>query len=262
MQIAPSGRRTPGARSLHSGRAVAALTLLATVAWGTPVAAQIGATEYSARRDALLERVDRGVVIAFGARQVTNHWPPFYQIPSLRYLTGFQEPDAVLVMVRDSLHASSTLFVERPDARRALYDGERASANLTEAAIGIPGRYSDELEHYVDSLAATGMPLYSVSDFQSNEFSARDSTSTGRLFLRRIQAAHPDLEIREVNGWVDELRARKSEAEQALLRKAAEISSRAVEAAMAAIEPGVTENEIQALIEYEFRTRGADRPGY
>jgi Xaa-Pro aminopeptidase len=243
-------------------RALMLVTLLGPATFGASASAQIPDAEYAARRDALLERVNRGAIVAFGARQVTNHWPPFYQVPAFRYLTGFLEPDAVLVMVRDGARTASTLFVERPDARRALYDGERASVEAVERAMGIQGRYSDDLEHYLDSLATAGMPLYSIADFQSNEFSARDSTSTGRLFLRRIQAAHPGLEIREVNGWVDELRARKSEAEQALLQTSAEISSRAVETAMKAIQPGVTENEIQALIEYEFRTRGADRPGY
>ena len=241
---------------------IAALVVIAVGTIAHPVGAQVTIEEHEARRSALMNNVDRGVFVAFGARQVTNHWPSFYQLPAFRYLTGFLEPDATLIMVRDGAVHHTTLFVPRPDARRALYDGETAAVADLEAHIGIPGRYREDLDAYVDSLASTGLPFYSIADYQSNEFSARDSTSAGRLYLRRVRESHPRLEVREVNAWVDALRAKKSPAEKVLLERAAAISSDAVEAAMRAIRPGVTENEIQAVIEYEFRSRGADRPGY
>ena len=54
----------------------------------------------------------------------------------------------------------------------------------------------------------------------------------------------------------------KSAAELALIRKAAEITVAAQREAMRAIEPGMNEFEVQALIEYTFRRRGADRPSF
>lgn len=226
-------------------------------------AAQIPVEEYAARRQALSARIDSGVVVAFGGAYPVNHWPPFYQKPAFRYLTGFLQSDAAFVLVKRA-HGSvtSTLFVARPDPRRALYDGERSTPAEAAAELGLSVRLIQELEGFVDSLVQGGLPVYSIGDYQANEFSAADSLTAGRAFVTALEARHPGLGVPEVNGWVDELRARKSPAEQAVVRRAADVSSRAHEAAMRAIRPGVRENEIQAVMEAEYRRLGADRPGY
>jgi Xaa-Pro aminopeptidase len=165
-------------------------------------------------------------------------------------------------MVKRGESVTSTLFVARPDARTALYDGDRVTAEDVSGSLGLSARYADELPAFVDSLLATGAPLYSVADFQSNEYSASDSLTAGRAFVRGVQSRQPGLRVREINGLVDGLRAKKSEAEVSLLRVAVDISSRAHEAAMRAIRPGIRENEIQAVMEAEYRRLGADSPGY
>jgi Xaa-Pro aminopeptidase len=234
----------------------------ALLAIAQPSSAQISADEYAARRDALVARIDSGVVIAFGGRDPVRHWPPFYQLPAFRYLTGFLQSDAALVMVHRGGTFSSLLFVAEPDARAALYDGERATLEDVSAEFGLEARYSDGLSAYVDSVVSPGLPVYSVADYQANEFSTRDSLSAGRTFVRNLVARQPGLRVTEINAWVDQLRARKSEAETELLKTAADISSRGHEAAMRAIRPGIGENEIQAVMEAEFRRLGADAPSY
>jgi Xaa-Pro aminopeptidase len=238
---------------------VGVLFLFVTAA---PLGAQVPVGEYAARREALASRVDRGVFIAFGGQEPVRHWPPFYQLPAFRYLTGFLQSNAALVMVREDGHTTSTLFVARPDARRALYDGERLTLEAVSGELGLPARYSEEMSAYVDSLLTGRLPVYSVADYQANEFSARDSLTVGRTFTRSLQQRYPGLEVAEVNRWVDQLRAKKSPAEVALLKRAADVSSRAHEAAMRAIRPGIRENEIQAVMEAEYRRLGADAPGY
>lgn len=244
---------------MRSCRALLVVFLVAPV---SPLAGQITLGEYAARRDALASRLGDGVVVAFGGRAPVRHWPPFYQLPAFRYLTGFLESDAAFVMVARGGNETSTLFLARPDARTALYNGERATTESVRESTGLSARYTDELPAFVDGLLAAGLPLYSVGDFQSNEFSAADSLTPGRLFARRVQAGRPGLRVQEVNGLIDQLRANKSEAEVSLLRTAVEISSRAHEAAMRAIRPGIRESEIQAVMEAEYRRLGADSPGY
>ena len=238
------------------------LTVIFLLASASPLAGQIPIGEYAARRAALASRIGDGVVVAFGGREPVRHWPPFYQLPAFRYLTGFLESDAAFVLATRGEKVMSTLFLARPDARTALFNGERVTAEGVSQNLGLSARYADELPAFVDSLLATGLPLYSVADFQSNEYSTSDSLTAGRAFVRRVQARRPGLRAREINQLVDELRAKKSEAEVSLLRTAVEISSRAHEAAMRAIRPGIRENEIQAVMEAEYRKLGADSPGY
>jgi len=228
----------------------------------SPLAAQISNAEYAARRAALAERVESGVFIAFGGREPVRHWPPFYQLPAFRYLTGFLQSDAAFVMVKQDGHTTETLFVARPNARSALYDGERLTLEDVTESLGLHARYSEDFEAYVDDLVGERLQVYAVADFQANEFSVRDSLTAGRNFARNLEARHPGLSVLEINDWVDQLRAKKSEAEIELLKKAAEVSSRAHEDAMRAIRPGVRENEIQAVIEATYRRLGADSPSY
>ena len=238
------------------------LTVIFLLASASPLAGQIPTAEYAARRAALASRIGDGVVVAFGGREPVRHWPPFYQLPAFRYLTGFLESDAAFVLTTRGGDVVSTLFIARPNARTALYNGERVTAEAVSESVGLSARYADELPAFVDSLLASGLPLYSVACFQSNEFSASDSLTAGRAFVRRVQAKRPGLRAREINQLVDELRAKKSEAEVSLLTTAIEISSRAHEAAMRAIRPGIRENEIQAVMEAEYRKLGADSRGY
>lgn len=238
------------------------LAWLALLVLAPSVEAQITSEEYAARRAALVERMGDGVVIAFGGREPVRHWPPFYQRPAFRYLTGFLESNAAFVMVRQDGRTTSTLFVERGNARTALYNGERATLDEISERLGLEARYGSELRRHVESLIDEGLTVYSVADFQSNEYSAPDSLTAGRNFVRSLVATHPGLAVTEINRWVDELRAKKSDAEIALLKTAADLSSRAHEAAMRAIHPGIRENEIQAVMEAEYRKLGADAPGY
>lgn len=243
-------------------RSFRTLAWLALIVLAPSLEAQITSEEYAARRVALAERMGDGVVIAFGGREPVRHWPPFYQHPAFRYLTGFLESNAAFVMVRQNGRTTSTIFVEKGNARTALYNGVRATLEEISERLGLEARYNDELGEYVESMISRGLPIFSVPDVQSNEYSASDSLTAGRNFIRSLIAAHPGLRVEERSRWVDELRAKKSDAEIALLKTAADMSSRAHEAAMRAIRPGIRESEIQAVMEAEYRKLGADSPGY
>jgi Xaa-Pro aminopeptidase len=113
----------------------------------------------------------------------------------------------------------------------------------------------------VDSLASSGLPFYVLSDFADEDFAQQDSLTRGRLFMRGIAARHAGLEVREAHQLVNRLRARKSPAEVALLRRAAEISSEGHRDALKIAEPA-KEYELQAALEHTFTRLGGARPAY
>ncbi len=224
-------------------------------------AAQVPEREFAARRDSLAKRVDSGVVIAFGGRNPVTDFDTFRQLPAFHYLTNFDEPDAAFVMVARNGVGASTLFITPADPRRAFYYGFRPDSASVRRDHGLLARRSSALSAYVDSLAAAGYPIYTVDDFEDADFASADSLTRGKVFVRALAARHPGLVIRNAHPIVDELRGRKSEAEIALLKKAAQISSEGHRAAMLTPQPQ-HEYELQASLEYAFRRLGASRPAY
>jgi Xaa-Pro aminopeptidase len=225
------------------------------------LAAQIPEREFAARRDSLAKRIDSGVVIAFGGRTPITDFGTFHQLPAFHYLTNFDEPDAAFLMVVHKGVGSSTLFVTPADPRRAFYYGWRPDSADVHRVHGINGRSFTALRAVADSLASTGLAFYSLDDFEDADFSRADSLTRGREFVRALLARHSGLIVRDAHAVVDQLRAKKSAAEIALLKKAAEISSEGHRAAMLAPVPQ-HEYELQAALEYTFTRLGASRPAY
>jgi Xaa-Pro aminopeptidase len=224
-------------------------------------AAQVPEREFAARRDSLAKRLDSGVVIAFGGRTPINDFGTFHQLPGFHYLTNFDEPDAAFVMVVRRGTGLSTLFLTPADPRRAFYYGWRPDSADVKKLHSLNGRSFTALRSVADSLASTGLPFYTLDDFEDADFSRADSLTRGREFVHALAARHSGLIVRDAHSVVDQLRAKKSPAEIALLKKAAEISSEGHRAAMLAPVPQ-HEYELQAALEYTFTRLGASRPAY
>jgi Xaa-Pro aminopeptidase len=239
----------------------ALLAALCAAASPAPADAQIARNDYAARRSALVARVDSGVVIAFGGVESVNYWP-FFQLPSFYYLTGLDETDAALVLVKRNDSLRTTMFVPSRNPMQERWIGARIKAADMKAKIGIDGRDIVELTPAIDSLAGTGLPFYVISDVQAAENTTKDSLTRGSRFVSRLRTSNPWLVMRSLDTAVTRLRAKKTAGEIALLRKAAQISVKGHLEAMKATTPGCGENEIQALLEGTFRRLGGNRTGY
>ena len=237
-----------------------ALLLCILVAPGA-ARAQIPAAEFAARRDSLAARIGDGVVVAFGGRALVHDFGTFFQLPAFHYLTDFDEPDAAFVMEVRGGRGVSTVFVTPSDPRRAFYYGRRPDTATVRRDFGVNGRSFGALEDVLDALAGTGLPFYTLADYEDADFARADSLTRGRTFMRAFAAKHAGLVVRDAHPLVDQLRARKSEAELALLRRAAEISSEGHRAAMLTADPR-HEYELRAALEFTFTRLGAERPAY
>jgi len=140
----------------RSARLALAAALLAA-ATALTVGAQIPNAEFAARRDSLAAHIGEGVVIAFGGRTPITDFGPFYQLNAFHYLTNFDEPDAAFVMVVHKGHGAGTLFLTPVGARRAFYYGRRPDSAAVVNTLGLSARSFVALEHFTDSLAASGV---------------------------------------------------------------------------------------------------------
>jgi Xaa-Pro aminopeptidase len=238
-------------------------TIIILLASAGQTSAQIPGAEYVARRDSLAARLGDGVVIAFGGRTPVTDFGTFYQIPAFHYLTNFDEPDAAMVLVAKGGKATTTFFLSPIDPRTAFYYGRRPDSASVVRTLGVKARPFSALAAFADSLASlTPAPtFYTLADFGDADFAQQDSLTRGRSFMRALATKHPGLTTKNAHDIVDQLRAKKSPAELALLRKAGEISAEGHRAAMTAPEPA-HEYEIQAVVEYTFARLGGERPAY
>lgn len=252
--------------SLGRPRLVIALVLslvAAPLPLARPLQAQITAAEYAARRDSLAARLDSGIVVAFGGRNPVTDFGTFFQIPGFRYLTGYLEPDAALVILVRGGQPRSTLFVTPADPRRAFYYGFRPDSAAVARELGLDSRPFESFGTVLDSLVTANgaLPVYELPDIEDQDFARADTLTRGQQWLKAFAAGHPDLVVRDATPVVDQLRARKSPAELALLRRAAEISAEGHRAVLSAPEPR-HEYEWAAVLEYTFKRLGASRPAY
>ncbi|HEY4129945.1 MAG TPA: aminopeptidase P N-terminal domain-containing protein, partial [Gemmatimonadaceae bacterium] len=226
-----------------------------------PLIAQVSESEFASRREALAKRIDSGVVVALGGRTPITDFGTFHQLPAFHYLTNFDDPDAAMVMVVKKGAAASTMFITPADPRRAFYYGWRPDSAAVRKTHNLLARSSASLVPVLDSLAAKGLPFYTLDDFEDADFARADSMTRGHVLVKEIASRHPGLVVKNAHPMVDELRAKKSPAEIALLRKAAEISSEGHRAVLLAPLPQ-HEYELQAVLEYNFTRLGGTRPAY
>jgi Xaa-Pro aminopeptidase len=235
--------------------------LLLVLLPATLVAQEIPSAEYAARRDSLAARIGNGVVVGFGAPEPTGISRPA-QLPAFRYLTGFLEPDAALILVVHGGRATGTLYTQPRDPRRALYDGFPPDSAAVARETGLQARSFTAFGPTLDSLAGTGLPFYTLRDFSGADYAESDSLTRGASFIRALADGHPDLEVRDAHPIVDSLRARKSPGEIAALRHAIALTVDAQREAMRTVRPGMWEYELEALFTSAFRRGGGDGPSF
>jgi Xaa-Pro aminopeptidase len=235
---------------------------LATAA--TALGAQVPQAEYAQRRAALATKIQDGVLLAIGSQEPAQDYLSFYQNEPFTYLTGYNEPNAALVMVKRGGQTSATLFVEARDPGAEVWTGKRFGPEGATKVTGIAARPVEQLRVVLDSLLDTATQLYVVGNVQAagRPNDEQRVLSPDDQFVRAITASHSSVKVSSANMWVAMLRGKKSPAELDLIRKAVAITADAQREAMRMIEPGMNEFEIQGLIEYTFRRNGADRPSF
>lgn len=239
--------------------------LLSLAAGAAPLRAQVAEAEYAARRAALTARHGDGVYLVLGAPEPKENYETFWQSQNFRYLTGFLEPGAALVIVRRNGQDRQMLFVEPRDPAQEVWTGERLGVEGVRPKTGMEGRDARTLRAVLDSVLAGGTPLHAVGDFTfggSDVPGPRAPRTADDQFLDQVKERHRETTVTDVTRTVMSLRARKSPAEVALIRMAAKVSAAAHREVLRNIEPGMNEFEVQALAEYTFRRNGGDRPSY
>ncbi|WDJ97340.1 aminopeptidase P N-terminal domain-containing protein [Xanthomonas campestris pv. incanae] len=221
----------------------------------------IGAAEYARRRKQLMQMAGEQAILILPAapervRSHDTHYP-YRQDSDFWYLSGFPEPEAVLVLVPGRKHGETILFCRERDAEREAWDGPRAGQEGAVAQYGMDDAYPiDDVDEILPGLLEGRSRVY----YHFGRDVDFDLKLIGWLKRVREQVRHgaqPPHEFLELGHLLHEQRLFKSRDEIALMQQAADISVRAHRAAMQLARPGVHEYQLQAEIEREFRAADA-----
>ena len=177
------------------------------------------------------------------------------------YLTGFVEPEAVLVLVPGRKHGEAIMFCRERDAEREGWDGPRLGPDGAIDALGMDDAYpiSDIDDILPGLLEGRRRVHYHLG--RDAEFDLKLIGWLNRVRAQVRQGAQPPQEFLELGHLLDEQRLFKSAEEIKLMQRAADISVEAHRAAMRAATPGIHEYELQAELERVFRASDAE-PAY
>jgi Xaa-Pro aminopeptidase len=234
---------------------------------------------YREHRQNLLELLrSRGAaaVIPTAAHKVRNHDSEYRFRPDsdFWYLTGFAEPEAVLVLVPRASSAArdgrepepnareTILYLRDKDREREIWTGRRLGVAAAPSALGVDE--ARPIEKLWSDLPAL-LQSYERIVYRTGIDDARDRRMLETMTRLRANARGmivPPIELVDTAPFTHELRLKKSAAEIEILRRAARVSREAHVAAMKRARPGVGENEIDALIDYTFRKLGSTGAAY
>lgn len=219
---------------------------------------------YKARRDALLAQMDEGIAVIGSAPQKvrTNDTEyPYRQNSDFYYLTGFEEDNAVLVLVKRPDETNAVLFVQPRDEKMELWTGKRlgteAAAERFEVDKAEPvTEFAAKLPELMANLPALYVDLYDGGRW-------RDEAQRAAEALRhKRETKRPVKRMIDVAQVIRGLRLIKTQEEIALIRAGLKITGAAHHHAMRVCEAGMMEYALQAEYEYLFKKNGAYSDAY
>jgi Xaa-Pro aminopeptidase len=219
---------------------------------------------FAARRERFMRRMGGGVAVLFSAPVRHRNGDvdfEYRQSSDLYYLTGFAEPECVLVLT-PGRNERFTLFVRPRDKEREIWTGRRSGVDGAKALFGADQAFPiDKLDEELPKLLEGSTKLHAhLGDHREQDDillralrKVRDKVRLGVKCPNVIVDAHEDLA---------DMRLYKAPEELALLRRACEITCEAHGEAIRDVRPGMHEYTLQGIIEGRFRREGARRNGY
>jgi len=221
-------------------------------------------TQFVRRRHELASAIKFGIaVIPTAAERIRNkdaHFP--YRFDSyFHYLTGFNEPEAVLVVIGGK-PSRSILFCRAKHEEREIWDGFRYGPEEAKTQFNFDDTFAiDEIDKILPQLIENKDAIFTPIGIESNW----DNKMMGWLNKTRsraregITAPASLIDVREI---LDEMRLIKDSDELDVMRRAAKISAEAHVNAMLATKPEKYEYEIEAELLYHFKKKGSQFPAY
>ncbi len=224
--------------------------------------------DYRARRVALSQKTDGGIVLLFASTEEEGHdVTGFRQDEDFFYLTGWNEPGAALLIAPEVKESDGNparpyteiFFLPAHNPLQERYTGPKLGPENARARQITGFDRVESLDQIREMLAQIlPQPLATVF-LQLGESSP---AKVSLAWLRRANAFATRVKREDVDQLLTPMRMVKDRGEMERIQHAIDASVAAHLAAMKAMKPGMKEYEIAALIQYEYARRGCERPAY
>lgn len=224
-------------------------------------------SEFLRRRQALLAQMaPASAALIFSAPEATRSADseyPYRQNSDFWYFTGFNEPEAVLVLIKsDDTHNHSVLFNRLRDKTAEIWFGRRLGQEAAPEKLGVDRALAfSEIDEQLYQLLNGLDVVYHAQ----GEYSYADAilfTALDKLRKGSRQNLTAPASITDWRPIVHEMRLFKSPEEVDVLRRAGEISALAHTRAMQTCQPGMFEYQLEGEILHEFNRHGARFASY
>jgi Xaa-Pro aminopeptidase len=223
-------------------------------------------SEYARRRKALMAQMEPNSIAILPAAAVAirnrdvEH--VYRQDSDFQYLSGFPEPEAVVVLIPGREYGEYVLFCRERNPQRELWDGLRAGQEGAIRDFGADDAFPiADIDEILPGLIEGRERVYSAMGSNA-EFDRHLMDWINVIRSKAHLGAQPPNEFVALDHLLHDMRLYKSTAEIKVMREAAQISARAHVRAMQACRPGLYEFSIEAELDYEFRKGGAKMPAY
>lgn len=219
-----------------------------------------------------LQKDSAALVLFSGSPRVRNHDCDYRFRPTsdFWYLTGFAEPESVLVMLpplegddeNTERVTGSVIFLRERNRKLEIWNGLRLGVEDAPETLSLDGAYNveDLWDELPKLLKGYGRVVYH-SGFDDDRDRHMNRTLDSLRKMARAGVTAPT-ELVDVAPYIHEMRLFKSEREIEFMQRAADITTEAHMAAMSETQPGMGENEIDALLDYTFKRRGSTGAAY
>ena len=219
---------------------------------------------YKKRRANLLKLMQHGIAIIPTAPEVARNADTHYDYrheSNFYYLTGFKEPEAVLVLIAGK-QKQSLLFCREKNIEREIWDGFRYGPERAKEDFGFDAAYPISLLDEKLAELMCGQPVVYYPMGANMAWDRRILNLRNTVQAKVRSGIHAPDELRDVRTLLHEMRLIKDRHEISIMHRAAAISVAAHKRAMRFTRPGQYEYQVEAELLHEFCRNGARHPAY
>lgn len=227
---------------------------------------RITKTEFARRRKQLMDMMEpNSIAILPSAPERIRSRDTEYsyrQDSDFLYLSGFEEPQAVIALIPGREHGEFVMFVRERNREREIWDGYRAGPEGACTQFDADDAFPiDDIDDILPGLLEGKQRVYYAMG-KDSEFDKQVMDWVNAIRAKVRSGATPPGEFLDLNHLLHDMRLFKSAAELRVMKEAGDISAAAHVRAMKFCKPGVMEYQLEAEILHEFHRQGARFPAY